>query len=118
MTTMNRNPGLRDFTADLFAPYQGQVFRFRCPDGRGGIKDVELELLEVTRRRPRGRPDTIREPFALLFRSVKGETIPVVRSALPELAHEDFAADPMFLSRVQVSIGARDDEVYYEAIFN
>jgi len=105
---------MRDYTAETFTPYVGQVLVFqRSPECGEASSPLELELLEVRRPAWGARPHGFREPFALLFAGVGGEPS---ASGLQRLAHRDFAACDWLLSRVVVPGG--DPAVkYYEAVF-
>ena len=111
-------PSLKDFTAEHFQQYEGRTLTFLRPadDPENPGASVELELVAVSAMVPSGSvtPAGQRQPFSLLFRSVKGETF---GRGLPKLADSAFEPCELFLSRVQPPLGLPAG-VYYEAIFN
>jgi hypothetical protein len=110
-------PSLKDFTAEHFLQYEGRTLTFLRPadDPENPGAPVELQLVAVSASGPSGSAAPgHREPFSLLFRSVKGETF---GSGLPKLVDSAFDPCELFLSRVQPPMGLSAG-VYYEAIFN
>jgi hypothetical protein len=112
--------GLKDFTAEHFLPYEGRVLTFLRPadDPENPGAPMEFQLVAVSAlgpvKRPAGAAQGQREPFSLLFLSVKGETL---GSGLPRLVDPAFEPCELFLSRIQPPMGSPAG-VYYEAIFN
>jgi hypothetical protein len=113
-------PGLKDFTAEHFLPYEGRILAFLRPadDPQNPGAPMEFQLVTVSSlgpmKGPAGAPQGPRQPFSLLFLSVKGETL---GKGLPKLADPAFEPCEVFLSRVQPPMGLPAG-VYYEAIFN
>jgi hypothetical protein len=97
---------IASYTADTFAPYAGQVLTF-------GPGDVQLELLQITRRNVGDVPAGFREPFSLLFVLRSGE--PLARG-LHRIAHPDFEPADWFITRV-LAPGRDPRQAYYEAVF-
>ena len=102
---------MEKYTADTFAPYVGQAFRFESADV--ARKPVQLELLEVKRPKYGARPQDLREPFSLMFTAASPESF---TSAVLRILHDDFASSEWFVSRVFVP-GADPRAAYYEAVF-
>ena len=111
---LGAKPTIEAFTADHFLPYQGDIFRFQ-PPGTG--EPVELELLDVSspRKPARGFGSGRREPFSLLFRSVRGQSMAAV---LHTLIHEGFEPCLIFVSRIIPPADRDPNEAYYEAVCN
>ena len=97
---------IANYTADTFSPYVGQVLIF-------GPGDVQLELLQVTRRNAGQVPAGFREPFSLLFALRSAE--PLGRG-LHRIVQEDFEPADWFLTRV-LAPGRDPRLAYYEAVF-
>jgi hypothetical protein len=103
-----------DLTMDLFLGYQGQRFELSPADSRDVSAATQVELIEIAKgSRPPGKDG--RQPFSLVFRRVAG---PDLRPVLQNIAHGDFQARSIFLSRIQYSLDPGDTDAYYEAVFN
>ena len=107
-------PSLKDFTAEHFRPYEGRTLTFLRPvdDPENPGAPVEFQLVNVSSLGLVKGPGQ-REPFSLLFFSVKGETL---GRGLPKLVDPTFEPCEVFLSRVQPPLGLPAG-LYYEAIF-
>jgi hypothetical protein len=111
-------PGLKDFTAEHFMPYQGRTLTFlrSADDPENPGEPVEFQLVAISAF---GRPGSAvppghRAPFSLLFLSVNGE---ILGRGLPMLVDPAFETCELFLSRVQPPVGLPPG-VYFEAVFN
>lgn len=104
---MSEKTGIAAVTAESFQPFVGKLLRFQRADGAA----VELELLEVTTSSRKAGLQ--RQPFSLLF-ALKGEN--PLGQGLLTLHHDDFAADPWFITRVSV-LGGDPAIAYCEAVF-
>jgi hypothetical protein len=112
-------PSIERFLPDHFDPYRGDIFLFVPPVSQDGTapEPIEMELVEVTRYRKREAPPHPegREPFALIFRSVKGR---VLAPVLHTMEHSAFESCLIFVSRIAPLAGLDRKEVCYEAVFN
>ena len=97
---------IANYTADTFSPYVGQVFTF-------DPGNVQLELLQISRRSAGQVPAGFREPFALLFALRSAEQL---GRGLHRIAHDDFEPADWLITRVLAP--ERDPRgAYYEAVF-
>ena len=105
---------VHDLTMGLFLRYQGQRFHLSAADTGDGNASILVELIEIAKgRRPPGKDG--KQPFSLVFRRLAG---PDMKPVLQNMAHSDFEARNIFVTRVQYSSDPSDTDAYYEAVFN
>jgi hypothetical protein len=111
---------LAEFTADLFAPYLGQIFFFGAVTAQDfeitAPETTRMKLVQVHRHRCGAEEEQAgrgRQPFSLWFEHLSGSP----PRGVCRLIQRDFGACELFLSRISIP-GRNPDVAVYEAVFN